>query len=65
MTTVKLHVDPQQTPEEEAQLVARVAAAVADSTGSDTVSFELIKSEKVSVNGSVGERMSRGSRWSA
>lgn len=65
MTTVKLTVDPHQTPEEEAQLVARVAAAVAESTGSDVVNFELEKSENVQVAGGVGERMSRGARWSS
>jgi hypothetical protein len=65
MTTVKLNVDPDQTPEEEAALVARVAAAVAESTGDDTVAFELTKSESVTVTGSVADRMSRGARWSA
>jgi phenylpyruvate tautomerase PptA (4-oxalocrotonate tautomerase family) len=65
MTTIKLNVAPDQTPEEEAELVARVAAAVAESTGSDVVSFELVKSEQVSVSGSVAERMARGGRWNA
>jgi hypothetical protein len=65
MTTVKLTVDPHQTPEEEAQLVARVAAAVAESTGAEVVSFELERSEHVRVSGGVGERMARGARWSA
>ena len=65
MTVIKLNVDPQQTPEEEAALVARVAAAVAESTGSDDISFELIKSEKVEVSGSVAERMKGSARWSA
>lgn len=63
MTVVKLSVDPTQTPEEEARLVARVAAAVAEDTGDETVTFELTRSEQVSVPGPVGERMSRGSRW--
>jgi hypothetical protein len=65
MTTVKLTVDPHQTPEEEARLVARVAAAVAESTGADVVNFELERSEHVTVPGGVGERMARGARWSA
>jgi phenylpyruvate tautomerase PptA (4-oxalocrotonate tautomerase family) len=65
MTTVKLTVAPDQTPEEEAELVARVAAAVAESTGSDTVTFELVKSEQVKVEGTVADRMSKGARWSA
>lgn len=64
MTKVKLTVDPQQTPEEEAQLVARVAAAVSEATGSDQVSFEVEKTEHVHVNHGVGERMGRGARWS-
>ena len=63
MTTIKLTVAPDQTPAEEAELVARVAQAVAESTGEDTVAFELHKSEQVFVNGSVAERMRRGSRW--
>ena len=65
MTVIKLNVDPQQTPEEEAALVARVAAAVAESTGSDEISFELTKSERVEVSGSVAERMKGSARWSA
>lgn len=65
MTTVRLTVDPHQTPEEEAQLVARVAAAVADSTGDNVVNFELTRSEDVHVNHGVGDRMGRGVRWSA
>jgi predicted regulator of Ras-like GTPase activity (Roadblock/LC7/MglB family) len=65
MTVVKLKVDPDQTPQEEAELVARVAAAVAESTGESTVRFELEKSEDVQVAGSVAQRMSRGARWGA
>jgi phenylpyruvate tautomerase PptA (4-oxalocrotonate tautomerase family) len=64
MTTVKLHVDPDQTPAEEARLVARVAAAVAEQTGSDTVAFELVKSEQLAVQGSVADRMQGSDRWS-
>ena len=65
MTTIKLTVPPDQTPEEEAALVARVAAAVAESTGADTVSFELVKSEQVKVEGTVADRMHAGARWNA
>jgi phenylpyruvate tautomerase PptA (4-oxalocrotonate tautomerase family) len=65
MTTVKLTVAPDQTAAEEAQLVARVAAAVAETTGDSTVAFELAKSESVAVAGSVAERMSHSARWSA
>jgi hypothetical protein len=46
-------------------ILSRVAAAVAESTGEDTVAFELTESESVSVAGDVGHRMSQGSRWSA
>ncbi|HWB71306.1 MAG TPA: hypothetical protein VG452_03745 [Egibacteraceae bacterium] len=63
MTTVKLTVAPDQTRQEEAELVARVAAAVAESTGADTVAFELSRSEEVTVTGPVADRMSRGTRW--
>ena len=63
MTTIKLTVAPDQTPQEEAELVARVAAAIAETTGADTVKFELTKSEEVTVAGSVADRMSRGTRW--
>ena len=65
MTVIKLNVDPQQTPEEEAELVARVAAAMAEATGSDQISFELIKSETVEVSGTVAERMGSAARWTA
>lgn len=63
MTKVKLTVDPHQTPDEEAQLVARVAAAVSEATGSDQVSFEVETTEEVHVNNGVGDRMGRGVRW--
>ncbi|MGI8575026.1 MAG: hypothetical protein ACR2MA_06715 [Egibacteraceae bacterium] len=65
MTTVKLTVGPDQTPEEEAALVARVAAAVAEQTGSETINFELIHSEELNMRGEVAERMQASSRWSA
>ena len=65
MTIVKLTVDPHQTPQEEAELVARVARAVAEETGDEMVQFELEKSEHVHVNQGVGDRMGRGARWSA
>ncbi len=65
MTTIRMTVDPQQTPAEEAQLVARVAAAVAESTGSDAIAFELTSSEQVAVAGAVADRMAASSRWRA
>ena len=65
MTVIKLNVDPQQTPQEEAELVARVAAAMAEATGSEEISFELVKSENVEVSGTVAERMGNSARWTA
>lgn len=65
MTTIRMTVDPDQTPEEEADLVARVAAAVAETTGSDHVRFELTRSQVVSVSGAVADRMGAAARWSA
>jgi phenylpyruvate tautomerase PptA (4-oxalocrotonate tautomerase family) len=66
VTTVRLTVDPQQTPREEAELVARVAAAIAESTGEDNVVVELESSEHVRVPGTtVADRMQGSARWSA
>lgn len=65
MTTIKLTVPPDQTPDEEAALVARVAAAVAESTGDSDITFQLEKSEEVRVAGTIGDRMSGGARWNA
>ena len=61
-TTVTLPADPGRTPEEEASLVARVAAAVAEQTGND-VNVELVASEQVNVAGSVADRMQGSDRW--
>ena len=61
-TTVTLPADPGRTPDEEAQLVARVAAAVAEQTGND-VNVELVASEQVDVRGSVADRMQGSDRW--
>ena len=63
MTVVKLKVDPTQTPEEEAQLVNRIAQAVVEDTGDQEVEVKLTRSEQMSVPGPVGERMSLGARW--
>jgi phenylpyruvate tautomerase PptA (4-oxalocrotonate tautomerase family) len=64
--TVRLHVDPGSTPEEEAALVARVAAAIAESTGSDEVVVELHRGQELVVGGSaVAERIQGSQRWSA
>lgn len=64
MTTVTLTVAPDQTPQEEASLVARVAAAIAETTGDD-VHVEVVKTEHVKVAGSVADRMRSCARWSA
>jgi phenylpyruvate tautomerase PptA (4-oxalocrotonate tautomerase family) len=64
--TVRLSVDPGQTPEEEAQLVARVAAAIAESKGADEVVVEMHRTEELQVGGSaVAERIQGSARWSA
>lgn len=65
MTKAKLTVDPHQTPEEKAELVTRVAAAVSEATGSDEVSVELEveTTEHVHLNNGVADRMLRGVRW--
>lgn len=66
MTVVRLTVDPGQTLREEAELVARVAAAVTESTGADSVTIELERSEDLHVAGtSVADRMQGSARWSA
>jgi phenylpyruvate tautomerase PptA (4-oxalocrotonate tautomerase family) len=65
MTVIKLNVDPQQTPEEEAELVARVAAAMAEATGAEEIRFELVKSETVEVSGTTAQRMGSAARWTA
>ena len=47
MTVIKVNVPPDHTPEEEAALVARVAAAYEDSTGSGEVTVEVNRPEEV------------------
>ena len=47
MSVIRLNVPPDQTPEEEARLVAEVAASYAESTGSDDVTVEVTRSEEV------------------
>ncbi|MPZ89591.1 MAG: hypothetical protein GEU81_16310 [Nitriliruptorales bacterium] len=65
MTTVRLTVDPNQTAQEEAELVARLAAAITESTGEDTLAFELQHSEQLRIAGTeVAERLQLSARWS-
>lgn len=63
--TVRLILAPDRTPQEEADLVARVAAAVAEDAGDRTVNLQLIESEHVTITGSVADRLQTTSRWSA
>lgn len=65
--TVRVTVDPQQTPREEAELVARIAAAiVAESVDAETLAFELRTGDSVEVPGTtVADRMQGTARWSA
>lgn len=47
MTVIRVNVPPDQTPEEEAELVARVAASYEESTGSSDVTVEVNRTEEV------------------
>ncbi len=47
MTVIRVNVPPDHTPEEEAALVARVAASYEDSTGSSDVTVEVNRTEEV------------------
>ena len=60
MSVIRLNVPSDQTPEEEAALVADVAAAYTDSTGSPDVTVEVTRTEEVDYR-SVAAGMS--SRW--
>jgi hypothetical protein len=60
VNVIRLNVPPDQTPEEEARLVAEIAASYTESTGSDEVTVEVQRSEEVDYR-SVQARFS--SRW--
>ena len=62
MAKIKLNVPPDQTPEEEADLVAQVAMAYRDSTGEDDVEIELNRPEDVDYQ-AVSQRTEVSSRW--
>ena len=47
MTVIRVNVPPDHTPEEEAALVARVAASYEDSTGSNEVTVEVNRTEEM------------------
>lgn len=64
MPKIKLNVPPDQTPEEEAQLVARVAQAIIETTGDEDIEFELTSPEEVDYQ-AVGQRTEQSARWNA
>ena len=61
MSVVRFNVPPDHTPEEEEALVADVAAAFEDSTGSREVTVEVNRSEEVDYR---QVRAASSSRWS-
>jgi phenylpyruvate tautomerase PptA (4-oxalocrotonate tautomerase family) len=60
MSVIKLNVPPDHTPEEEAALVADVAAAFEESTGSKDVTVEVQRSEEVDYR---RVQANQSSRW--
>lgn len=61
MSVIRLKVPPDHTPEEEAALVAEVAASYEESTGSADVTVEVERSEEVDYR---AVRAQTSSRWS-
>jgi phenylpyruvate tautomerase PptA (4-oxalocrotonate tautomerase family) len=59
MSVIKLNVPPDHTPEEEAALVAEVAASFEESTGSKDVTVEVQRSEEVDYRTVQAQRSSR------
>lgn len=64
MAKIKLNVPPDQTPQEEAELVARVAQAIQESTGEEHIEFELNKPEEVDYQ-AMSQRTEASSRWTS
>lgn len=64
MTEIELKVAPDRTPEEEAELVAQVAASYAESTGvsPDEVKVTLTETEEVDYR-AVSHRTGLSARW--
>lgn len=60
MTKVKVNVPPDHTPEEEAALVAAVAAAYAEAGQDDDVEIEVARPEEVDYRTT---NAARASRW--
>jgi phenylpyruvate tautomerase PptA (4-oxalocrotonate tautomerase family) len=61
MTVIRVNVPPEHTPEEEAALVADVAAAYTESTGSEDVTVEVNRPEEVDYR---SVQTGASSRWS-
>ncbi|TVR36664.1 MAG: hypothetical protein EA388_03275 [Nitriliruptor sp.] len=61
MNVIRLKVPPDHTPEEEAALVAEVAASYEESTGSADVTVEVERTEELDFN---SLRAQNASRWS-
>lgn len=62
---ITLRVPPDQTPEEEAQLVAEVAAAIlASGEGVENIEFELTSPEETDYQ-AVSARSHASARWNA
>ena len=64
MPKIKLNVPPDQTPEEEAELVASVAQAIIETTGDEDIEFELHSPEEVDYQ-AVGQRTEQSARWNS
>ena len=62
MTVIKVTVPPDSTPEEEARLVAEIAASYVDSTGSEDVTVETTRSEEVDYR---SLKTGKTSRWAS
>jgi hypothetical protein len=60
VNVIRLNVPPDQTPEEEAALVAEVAASFEDSTGSSDVTVQVQRSEEVDYR---SVQAHQSSRW--
>ncbi|MFA9430512.1 hypothetical protein [Egicoccus sp. AB-alg2] len=56
---IRLNVPPDHTPEDEAALVASVAASYTESTGSDDVTVEVNRSEEVDYRAVAAAQSSR------
>lgn len=59
MAVIRVNVPPDQTPEEEAELVAAIAASYEESTGSRDVTVEVERPEEVDYRSVPTERTSR------